>query len=147
MQFYKENDRNNKFIGFIGDLIDFSDIEKLDNSCVAIYDSEQMRVGNITITKQNNTGFVSVKHIKECVAKEKRKINQLVQDIENRGIVRDLLEKHNTTIREVKAVISNLISGQRMDESLNSALDAVEENQKTGIGNWFIFLNVNENLI
>lgn len=141
MQFYKSVNSNNELCDYIDDLIDLSDIILLDNSCVARYENDQMKIGNIVIEQQNDRGFVSVKHIKETVEACKAEINTYVQEVEDRAHIAELLSKHNTTLTQVLRCINRLISGRSMSNKFDNARALVADNQENGTGNWFIFLN------
>ncbi len=148
MIFYKSINKKQEFVDFIGEYTEWSDIQMLDNSCVAIYNKDTMRIGmNITIEQQNEKGFVSVKHIKDTMERMEKDVNKIIDDIEERGFVRDLLEKHGATISEVRELIYCLSTGKRFGRKLSNAANLVNENQEKYTGNWFIFLNIDASLL
>ena len=145
MMFYKGVDKNGKMFGFIDELSEYSDIELLDNSCVAIYEKNTAKIGTIEIEKQNSKGFISVRHIKDTVKKAELEIEILVSDIEERGYVRNLIEKYQTSIFQLRRAISAISAGRRIADEFDKELQLISYNQKSGTGSWFIFLDVDAN--
>lgn len=118
-----------------------SDLARIKNSNVVRY-IDGITLEGVLIPEQNKRGFISVGHIKRtihefeferyCAGKKQVLIDYVL----------DLLEKHGTTIAQIRVVIDRLNTGQRIKPSLNRALAAVDDNQKNGTGNWFIFLEL-----
>lgn len=66
MKIYKGTNRDGSFGDLVCEIKTVAELNKVENSCIASYEDGLVFAGHL-IDKQNNKGFVSVRHIKNIV--------------------------------------------------------------------------------
>lgn len=141
MKFYPEITKEGFFKGDYINVTRITDLICIDNNFVAPY-HENMTIDDMEISKQNERGFVSALHVKrEFHEKSCLKIKEEQEAMDALHVI-DLLDKHGTTLDSIHITIQLLSAGRHIGVRWSKAVNAINDNQKNGTGNWNIFFEV-----